>query len=102
MLTLQSIGWNEFKNKEKKKKVNDTGYDVRSSIPVTTPPPPISTLLQREVHKGHDSFPHLTMTALQKILLWSAMGNQYKKGEISSMHSIEKIIEKSQTKETFA
>ena len=42
------------------------------------------------------------MTALQKILLWSAMGNQYKKGEISSMHSIEKIIEKSQTKETFA
>ena len=38
MLTLQSIGWNELKNKEKKKKVNDTGYDVRSSIPVTTPP----------------------------------------------------------------
>ena len=100
MLTLQCIGWNELKNKEKKKKVNNTGYDVRSSIPVTTPPP--RTLLQREAHKGHDSFPHLTMTALQKILLWSAMGNQYKKGEISSMHSIEKIIEKSQTKETFA
>ena len=40
MLTLQSIGWNELKNKEKKKKVNNTGYDVRSSIPVTPPPPP--------------------------------------------------------------
>ena len=84
MLTLQSIGWNELKEKEKKKKVNNTGYDVRSSIPVTTPPPPppISTLLQREAYKGHDSFPHLTMTALQKFLLWSAMGNQYKKGEV--------------------
>ena len=68
MLTLQSIGWNELKNKEKKKKVNNTRYDVRSSIPVTTPPP-ISTLLQREAHKGHDSFPHLTMTALQKIFI---------------------------------
>ena len=50
MLTLQSIGWNELKNKEKKKKVNDTGYDVRSSIPLTTPPPlpPPSALYYRE------------------------------------------------------
>ena len=81
MLTLQSIGWNELKNKEKKKKVNNTGYDVRSSIPVTTPPPP--ALYYREKPTKDMTHFHIWLwQPSRKFLLWSAMGNQYKKGEV--------------------
>ena len=40
MLTLQSIGWNELKNKEKKKKVNDTGIWCEVIHSSNIPPPP--------------------------------------------------------------